>query len=101
MFVVFFSAAIGSPYRWVSFRTDWDELVEEPDDLESEGGGPPPAVEATRRSGMEAHLASLSAGVEEECPLHFARSPARPSTHAFPKKASESSLQAMVRLGTS
>ena len=26
------------------------------------------AVEATRRSGMEAHLASLSAGVEEECP---------------------------------
>ena len=59
------------------------------------------AVEATRRSGMEAHLAPLSAGVEEECPLRFARSLARPSTHSLPKKASESSLQAMVRLGTS
>jgi hypothetical protein len=43
----------------------------------------------------------FSAGVEEECPLRFARSLARPSTHSLSEKASESSLQAMVRLGTS
>jgi hypothetical protein len=59
------------------------------------------AVEATRRSGMEAHSAPLSAGVEEECPLRFTRSLARPSTLSLPRKASETSLQAMVRPGTS
>ena len=55
--------------------------------IRSGSTGWPRVVRSRRRGGAEeAHLASLSAGVEEECPLRFARSLARPSTHSLSEK---------------